>query len=164
MLRSTAFRSRRRIIELTQALHIAHWNADMACHRRPALDAAWPKLNHQAYSLIFFDLDGLNACNHRYGYAGVNRRVAVVWEALRAHWLRHDTLGGLWQGGDEFVIAVPHADALGLAQRLQDLFGFVGLSASRAIVVAGPDLAATVAQADAGCWWIVVLLQGRCRL
>lgn len=131
---------RRRIADLT-------WNKQLNCPKRERIEEAWPTIPHTRYALILFDLDGLNALNYLYGWAGVDMRIAAVWEGIRAN-LRADDLHGQWQGGDEFVIAVPALDAPGLAQRVQELLQVVGLSASRAIVAADPDLGATVAAAE----------------
>jgi diguanylate cyclase (GGDEF)-like protein len=141
------YRANRRIVDLSAKLRMAYWNADLGCHRRAAVDEAWPKLDHSKVSVIFFDIDGLNAANDRYGYAGVNKRIAAVWDALRLY-IRASDVSGLIQGGDEFIIVAPHADAVGLAVRVQKLLYFVGLSASRAIVYAQADLSAVLAQAN----------------
>lgn len=132
---------RRRIADLT-------FNKQLNCPKREAIEDAWPDLPHTRYALILFDLDDLNALNYQYGWSGVDRRISAVWDGLRAH-LRADDVYGQWQGGDEFVIAVPALDAPGLARRIQELLQFVGLSASRAIVAADPDLPGTVARAEA---------------
>jgi GGDEF domain-containing protein len=123
------------------------WNRQLNCPRREAIEDAWAGLDHDAYALLFFDLDGLNAANYAYGYAGVGERIASVWDGLRAN-LRAGDIHGQWLGGDEFLIAVPHADAAPLAARVQALLQLVELSASRVIVAAAPDLAATVGAAE----------------
>lgn len=123
------------------------WNTRLNCPRISAIEEGWAGLAHEEYALIFFDLDGLNALNDAYGYNGVNRRIAAVWDAMRLHFRATDP-HGQYQGGDEYLIAVRWADAPDrVAERLQHLLRFVGLSASRAIVQAAPDLDETVARA-----------------
>jgi GGDEF domain-containing protein len=131
---------RRRIGDLT-------WNKQLGCPKREAIEEAWSAIAHAGMAMIFLDLDGLNALNYAHGYDAIDGRIAAVWADIRPG-LRATDPHGQWQGGDEFVIAAPHADAYGLAVRAQALLGARDLSASRVIVAALPCIAATVAGAS----------------
>jgi GGDEF domain-containing protein len=131
---------RRRISDLT-------WNGQLGCPKREAIEEAWSAIAHARMAMIFLDLDGLNALNYAHGYEAIDERIAAVWADIRPG-LRATDPHGQWQGGDEFVIAAPHADAYGLAVRAQAMLGAHDLSASRVIVEALPCIAATVAGAS----------------
>ena len=110
--------------------------------RRPVLERRWRNTETGSH-LIFFDLDGLNQLNARYGYAEVNRRIAATFAALQAD-VRPDTQVYAYQSGDEFVALCPAGDSHGLTCRIQALLWSNGLSASFAIMPVGSSLEATV--------------------
>lgn len=140
-----------------QSTYIAHLEARIAelehhaafdLPRRPVLERRWAMVNPCETRLIFFDLDGMNALNARFGYAEVDRRIRATFDTLRSE-TRADTSVFLYQGGDEFVALCPASNAHGLTARIQLLLWSNGLSASFAIVPMGDDLQATVEVATA---------------
>ncbi len=135
-LQRTIDRLHARIVDLE---HHAEFNLP----RRPVLERRWALANPSETRLIFFDLDGLNALNDRYGYAEVNRRIRATFDTLRSD-TRADTSVFAFQGGDEFVALCPAGNAHGLTTRIQLLLWQHGLSASFAIVPMADSLIATV--------------------
>ncbi len=71
-------------------------------------------------SLLMLDADHFKAINDRHGHAGGDRALAMLGEVCRDMVRAHDFVGRL--GGEEFVLALPHAaltGALTLSERLR---------------------------------------------
>ncbi len=73
-------------------------------------------------SLIFFDLDGYQAINEKYGHTKGNLVIQAVGETTRSI-IRNNVDSAFRYGGDEFLILLPETDkprAYIIAQRLHD--------------------------------------------
>lgn len=128
---------------------LAHhrFSTDFNCPRFPILMERWPSLPAD-YVLLYWDMDGLNACNYRYGDEGVHERARGAYAIIRQEIRIEDELY-LYRGGDEFMMPLPIAHAQAVAERLLVLLQIHGLSATFAIVPAVPDLLGCIQQADA---------------
>lgn len=122
------------ILDLRAALEAADRDPIWGIYTRGGIERRMVKLDG-TMAVIVADLDRLHDANDRYGHAGVDARMTMV---LRG------TDAGRWQQGDEFVVIVPTADAVGAATRLQGALVEQGLSATFA-VVRGCDHAAIAA-------------------
>lgn len=112
------------IADLRAALEAADRDPIWGIYTRGGIERRMTRLDG-TMAVIVADLDGLHDANDRYGHAGVDMRMTI---ALRG------TDAGRWQQGDEFIVLVPRADAVGAAQRLQRALADQGLSATFAVV------------------------------
>ncbi len=103
---------------------------------RPALEVLLESINDRLYdpmsNLVFlgWDIDGMKACNSTWGEPSTNQRLSSV----RHHpTIRHIDIGTVWSG-DEYMAVVESGDAIGLAERLQEIMHTQGLSATFVIL------------------------------
>ena len=127
---------------------LAHYrfSVDFNCPRYPLLAERWPSLVGSV--LVYWDMDGLNAANFRYGDDGVHERARSAYGLIRREIRAGDELY-LYRGGDEFTMPLAPSDALTAARRLLALLLSQGLSATFAIVPYRDDLGACITHADA---------------
>jgi diguanylate cyclase (GGDEF)-like protein len=88
------------------------------------------KREKKPVTLVFMDLDNFKKINDKLGHAAGDRLLVSVAEQLKEQ-CRDSDLLGRW-GGDEFGIALPHADhdqATLFVQRLREKLHNTGISA-----------------------------------
>lgn len=74
--------------------------------------------------LVFIDLDRFKLVNDRFGHAAGDAALIKVGEILNTHTRETDLVGRL--GGDEFGIALTHAEAADCYNKAQDLASRIG--------------------------------------
>lgn len=107
--------------ELAQALHDPIWQIDT----RQAVERRLTALGPDIVAVVL-DIDKMHDRNAEFGHAGVDWRVAQIFQSVR----RDDTYAGRWLQGDEIVVFCNVANAPGLAIRLLVLFEMRGMSAT----------------------------------
>ncbi len=73
----------------------------------------------EPFALLLLDIDHFKRVNDTYGHAAGDRVLAQVAGLLARHARQIDMVGRY--GGEEFLIAIPHADAAGAAQAAERL-------------------------------------------
>lgn len=123
----------------------ARWHRRFGCPSRIGLDESVARARTLAgFAALYLDLDDLNALNDAIGHAAVDARINAFWRLMQ---VRRRDLAGQWEGGDEFCVAVPDADALGVAARVRAALSAAGLSGSIAIVLIADGLAGPALEA-----------------
>lgn len=95
-------------------------------------------------ALIYFDLDGLKTVNDHAGHAAGDAVLRAVSERLSAHVRESDVVGRI--GGDEFAVALAHADVGAANAKARAL----------AALIAGEAIATGEAEVSIGTSWGVV--------
>ena len=103
-------------------------------------------------ALIYIDLDDLKGINDRLGHAAGDTALKLVAERLGEHVRTSDAIGRM--GGDEFAVALLHADRATAAAKASALTEFIGAAAigvSFGVIEIDPseDAEALIARADA---------------
>jgi diguanylate cyclase (GGDEF)-like protein len=80
-----------------------------ALHERLAAEIARHKRHGREFALVLLDLDGFKQVNERHGHLEGDRLLAEIGAALRAEVRGEDSF--FRQGGDEFAVIVPEANA-----------------------------------------------------
>jgi len=78
-------------------------------HERLAEEIARHRRHSREFALVLLDLDGFKEVNERYGHLEGDRLLAEIGVALRAEVRAEDSV--FRQGGDEFAVIVPEANA-----------------------------------------------------
>jgi diguanylate cyclase (GGDEF)-like protein len=78
-------------------------------HERLAEEIARHRRHSREFALVLLDLDGFKAVNERYGHLEGDRLLAEIGVALRAEVRAEDSV--FRQGGDEFAVIIPEANA-----------------------------------------------------
>ncbi|MCP9927513.1 diguanylate cyclase domain-containing protein [Cyanobium sp. CH-040] len=81
-------------------------------------DLALAQRHHWALAVLYLDLDGFKEVNDRHGHAVGDRVLQVMARRLQAVLRSTDVI--CRQGGDEFVVLVPHAGGEGELLRIAD--------------------------------------------
>jgi diguanylate cyclase (GGDEF)-like protein len=78
-------------------------------HERLAAEIARHRRRSREFALVLLDLDGFKAVNERFGHLEGDRLLAEIGAALRDEVRAEDSV--FRQGGDEFAVIVPEANA-----------------------------------------------------
>jgi diguanylate cyclase (GGDEF)-like protein len=78
-------------------------------HERLAAEIARHRRHSREFALVLLDLDGFKAVNERFGHLEGDRLLAEIGAALRDEVRAEDSV--FRQGGDEFAVIVPEANA-----------------------------------------------------
>jgi diguanylate cyclase (GGDEF)-like protein len=78
-------------------------------HERLAEEIARHRRHSREFALVLLDLDGFKAVNERYGHLEGDRLLAEIGVALRDEVRAEDSV--FRQGGDEFAVIIPEANA-----------------------------------------------------
>jgi GGDEF domain-containing protein len=128
-------------IELARAYHDPIWQIDT----RQAVERRLTQLG-TGYAAVVLDIDRMHAANERFGHAGVDWRIAQIFQSVR----RDDTYAGRWLQGDEIVVFCNVANAPGLAIRLLVLFEMRAMGATITMAPATREgIAEGIARIDA---------------
>jgi diguanylate cyclase (GGDEF)-like protein len=78
-------------------------------HERLSEEIARHRRHSREFALVLLDLDGFKAVNERFGHLEGDRLLAEIGAALRDEVRHEDSV--FRQGGDEFAVIVPEANA-----------------------------------------------------